>query len=254
MIRRAASGEIDILIGTHRLLEANIEFQNLGLVVIDEEQRFGVTHKERLKRMRLEVDVLTLSATPIPRTLHMALTGIRDMSTIDTPPEGRRPVQTYVMEWDEPAVREAILHELERGGQVYLVHNRVQSIDLFTDAIKKLVPEARVVIGHGQMPEGLLKWVMERFADGDFDVLVCTTIHRVGHRHPEREHADRRPLGPPRPGADVPAAWSGRAGHEPGLRLPVPPARTRADRGGATASEHDLRGFRARSGLPDSAP
>ena len=180
VIRRTASGEIDILIGTHRLLEANVQFQNLGLVVIDEEQRFGVTHKEQLKRMRLEVDVLTLSATPIPRTLHMALTGIRDMSTIDTPPEGRRPVQTYVMEWDEPAVREAILHELERGGQVYLVHNRAKSIDLFSDEIKKLVPEARVVVGHGQMPEGLLKRVMERFADGDFDVLICTTIIESG--------------------------------------------------------------------------
>jgi transcription-repair coupling factor (superfamily II helicase) len=180
VIRRAASGEIDILIGTHRLLEANVEFQNLGLVVIDEEQRFGVTHKERLKRMRLEVDVLTLSATPIPRTLHMALTGIRDMSTIDTPPEGRRPVQTYVMEWDLPAVREAILHELERGGQVYLVHNRVRSIDQFSDELKKLVPQARIVVGHGQMPENLLKRVMERFADGEFDVLVCTTIIESG--------------------------------------------------------------------------
>ena len=180
VIRRAAAGEIDILIGTHRLIEANVEFRNLGLVVIDEEQRFGVTHKERLKRMRLEVDVLTLSATPIPRTLHMALTGIRDMSTIDTPPEGRQPVQTYVMEWDRPAVREAILHELERGGQTYLVHNRVKSIDRFSEEIKQLIPEARIVVGHGQMPEGLLKRVMERFSDGEFDVLICTTIIESG--------------------------------------------------------------------------
>ncbi|MCK9487503.1 MAG: transcription-repair coupling factor [Dehalococcoidia bacterium] len=180
IVQRARSGDIDILIGTHRLIEANTEFKNLGLVIIDEEQRFGVTHKERLKRMRLEVDVLTLSATPIPRTLHMALTGIRDMSLIETAPEGRQPVQTYVMEWDEPVVREAILHEIERGGQVFLVHNRVQSIDRFADQVRALVPEARVVVGHGQMPEGPLRQVMEKFADGDYDVLVCTTIIESG--------------------------------------------------------------------------
>ena len=180
IIQRAKSGDLDILIGTHRLLDPSIEFANLGLVIIDEEQRFGVGHKERLKRLRLEVDVLTLSATPIPRTLHMALTGIRDMSTIETPPEGRLPVQTYVSEWDEALVREAILHEMERGGQVYIVHNRVQSIDLFADRVRALVPEARVVVGHGQMPGSVLERVMERFADGEFDVLVCTTIIESG--------------------------------------------------------------------------
>ncbi|MBM3141011.1 MAG: transcription-repair coupling factor, partial [Chloroflexi bacterium] len=180
IIARARRGDLDVLIGTHRLLDPSIEFANLGLVVIDEEQRFGVTHKERLKRLRLEVDVLTLSATPIPRTLHMALTGIRDMSTIDTPPEGRLPVQTYVSEWDAALAREAILHEIERGGQVYVVHNRVKSIDAFADRIRELVPEARVVVGHGQMPESVLQQVMERFADGEFDVLVCTTIIESG--------------------------------------------------------------------------
>ncbi len=180
MIERTAAGEIDIVIGTHRLLQPGVEFANLGLAIIDEEQRFGVTHKDRLKRMRLEVDVLTLSATPIPRTMHMALSGIRDMSTIDTPPEGRQPVQTYVAEWDDALVREGILHELERGGQTYLVHNRVQSIDVFTDRLRELVPEARFAVGHGQMPEGLLKRVMERFANGEFDVLVCTTIIESG--------------------------------------------------------------------------
>ncbi len=180
IVQRARAGDIDILIGTHRLIEANTEFKNLGLVIIDEEQRFGVTHKERLKRMRLEVDVLTLSATPIPRTLHMALTGIRDMSLIETAPEGRQAVQTYVMEWDESVARDAILHEVERGGQVFIVHNRVQSIDRFADQVRALVPEARVVIGHGQMPEGLLRQVMEKFADGEFDVLVCTTIIESG--------------------------------------------------------------------------
>jgi transcription-repair coupling factor (superfamily II helicase) len=180
VVRNLKSGEIDIVIGTHRLLQSGIEFANLGLVVIDEEQRFGVTHKERLKRMRLEVDVLSLSATPIPRTMHMALSGIRDMSTIDTPPEGRQPVQTFVAEWDDTLVREAILHELERGGQVYVVHNRVHSIDVFADRLRALVPEARMVVGHGQMPESILKRVMERFADGEFDVLVCTTIIESG--------------------------------------------------------------------------
>ncbi|MDO9444071.1 MAG: helicase-related protein, partial [Dehalococcoidia bacterium] len=180
VIARARSGNLDILIGTHRLLEAHAEFANLGLVVIDEEQRFGVTHKERLKRMRLEVDVLTLSATPIPRTLHMALTGIRDMSIIETAPEGRRPVQTFVMEWDDQIAREAILHEMERGGQVYIVHNRVQSIDVFAEQLRALVPEARIIVGHGQMPQGVLRQVMEKFSDGDFDVLVCTTIIESG--------------------------------------------------------------------------
>ena len=180
IIHRARTGEIDILIGTHRLLDPSMEFQNLGLVVIDEEQRFGVTHKERLKRMRLEVDVLTLSATPIPRTLHMALTGIRDMSMIETAPAGRQPVQTFVMETDDAIVREAILHEIDRGGQVFMVHNRVRSIDQLADHVRELVPEARVVIGHGQMPESVLKGVMEKFADGEFDVLICTTIIESG--------------------------------------------------------------------------
>ncbi|MEI7925887.1 MAG: transcription-repair coupling factor, partial [Chloroflexota bacterium] len=180
IIHRARTGELDILIGTHRLLDPSMEFQNLGLVIIDEEQRFGVTHKERLKRMRLEVDVLTLSATPIPRTLHMALTGIRDMSMIETAPAGRQPVQTFVMETDDAIVREAILHEIDRGGQVFMVHNRVRSIDQLADHVRELVPEARVVIGHGQMPESVLKGVMEKFADGDFDVLICTTIIESG--------------------------------------------------------------------------
>ena len=180
IVGRARAGEIDILIGTHRLLAGAMEFANLGLVIIDEEQRFGVTHKERLKRMRLEVDVLTLSATPIPRTLHMALTGIRDMSTIETAPAGRQPVQTFVMETDDAIVREAILHEIERGGQVFMVHNRVRSIDQLADHVRELVPEARVVIGHGQMPESVLKGVMEKFSDGEFDVLLCTTIIESG--------------------------------------------------------------------------
>jgi transcription-repair coupling factor (superfamily II helicase) len=174
------AGEVDIVIGTHRLLQPGVEFSNLGLVIIDEEQRFGVAHKERLKRMRLEVDVLSLSATPIPRTLHMSLTGIRDMSTIESAPVDRHPVQTFVAEWDGALVRDAILREMEHGGQVYVVHNRVHSIDLLADRIRELVPQARVVVGHGQMPESILSRVMERFADGEYDVLVCTTIIESG--------------------------------------------------------------------------
>ena len=174
------SGEVDIVIGTHRLLQPGVDFANLGLVIIDEEQRFGVAHKERLKRMRLEVDVLTLSATPIPRTLHMSLAGIRDMSTMETAPEDRRPVQTFVAEWDDALVREAILNEIERGGQVYLVHNRVHSIDRLAGEVRELVPEARVVTGHGQMPKTALRGVMEHFAAGEADVLLCTTIIESG--------------------------------------------------------------------------
>ena len=180
MIHAAREGELDILIGTHRLLDPSMEFKNLGLVIIDEEQRFGVTHKERLKRMRLEVDVLTLSATPIPRTLHMALTGIRDMSMIETAPAGRQPVQTFVMESDDAIVREAILHEIDRGGQVFMVHNRVRSIDELAKHVGELVPEARIAVGHGQMAESVLKGVMEKFSDGEFDVLICTTIIESG--------------------------------------------------------------------------
>ena len=180
VIAALRAGDVDIVIGTHRLLQDGIEFANLGLVVIDEEQRFGVAHKERLKRMRLEVDVLALSATPIPRTLHMSLSGIRDMSTMALAPVDRQPVQTYVSEWDDALVREAILQEMERGGQIYFVHNRVHSIDMLAERMRALVPEARIAVGHGQLSEGLLKSVMEKFSDGEFDVLLCTTIIESG--------------------------------------------------------------------------
>ena len=175
-----AAGRIDILIGTHRLLQKDVQFKALGLVIIDEEQRFGVTHKERLKEMRREVDVLTLSATPIPRTLHMALAGIRDVSTIETPPEARLPITTYVMETDDQTVREAIVRELERGGQVYVVHNRVRSIEAIARWLRELVPEARIAVAHGQMPEDALEQVMLAFTAGEADVLVCTTIIESG--------------------------------------------------------------------------
>ncbi|MBI2724473.1 MAG: transcription-repair coupling factor [Chloroflexi bacterium] len=176
----AAAGTMDIVIGTHRLLQKDVSFKNLGLIIIDEEQRFGVTHKERLKRMRAQVDVLTLTATPIPRTLNMALTGIRDMSTIETPPDERLPIKTYVTEFDEHLVREAIMREMERGGQVYFVHNRVHNIEQVARQVRDAVPEAQILIGHGQMPENQLEQVMLEFTDGNADVLICTTIIESG--------------------------------------------------------------------------
>ncbi len=175
-----AEGTVDICIGTHRLLQKDVVFKNLGLLIIDEEQRFGVAHKEYLKKMRREVDVLTLSATPIPRTLHMSLVGIRDMSTMETPPEERLPIKTYVAEYDERLVREAILREMERNGQVFFVHNRVQGIDWVAGRLQLLVPEARVAIAHGQMSEAELEAVMTDFAAGKTDILVCTTIIESG--------------------------------------------------------------------------
>lgn len=173
-------GEIDIVIGTHRLLSKDISFKNLGLLVIDEEQRFGVRHKERIKTMRANVDVLTLTATPIPRTLHMALAGIRDLSVIDTAPEDRLPIKTYVLPYEDATVREAMLRELERGGQIYFVHNRVHSIYYIASKLKQLVPEAEIAIGHGQLEERQLERVMLEFFSGKDDVLVCTTIIESG--------------------------------------------------------------------------
>ena len=175
-----AEGEVDICIGTHRLIQKDIHFKNLGLVIVDEEQRFGVGHKERLKEMRSEVDVLSLSATPIPRTLYMALAGVRDMSVMETPPEERLPVKTYVSQFDDHMVREAILRELERGGQIFFVHNRVYNIGVMAEKLRRLVPEAEVLIGHGQMPEDQLEKVMLAFSQGKADILLCTTIIESG--------------------------------------------------------------------------
>ena len=173
-------GRIDIVIGTHRLIQKDVQFKDLGLVIIDEEQRFGVGHKERLKQLRREVDVLTLTATPIPRTLYLSLTGVRDMSMINTPPEDRLAVRTQVTEYDDGLIRKAILRELDRGGQVFFVHNRVQGIYQIARHLEKLVPEASFVVGHGQMEEEELARVMLDFAAGRYDVLVCTTIIESG--------------------------------------------------------------------------
>jgi transcription-repair coupling factor (superfamily II helicase) len=180
VINGVASGEIDLVIGTHRLLSDDLRFKRLGLLVVDEEQRFGVTHKEMIKKLQTGVDVLTLTATPIPRTLEMSLTGIRDLSLINTPPADRQPILTYVGEYDERAVGEAIRRELLREGQVFFVHNRVQDIDDVAADIRALVPEARVAIAHGQMDEGSLERVVLDFWDGEYDVLVCTTIIESG--------------------------------------------------------------------------
>lgn len=180
VVKQLKSGECDIVIGTHKILQKNIEFKKLGLLVIDEEQRFGVGHKERIKEMKKEIDVLTLSATPIPRTLHMSMTGIRDMSVIAEPPEDRYPVATYVLEYDSDIVREAINREMARGGQVYYLHNRVQGIEKIASEIQKMVPEARVATAHGKMSERELENIMMDVSEGEIDVLVCTTIIETG--------------------------------------------------------------------------
>ena len=180
VIEGLKNGGVDIVIGTHRLLQKDVRFKNLGLAVVDEEQRFGVSHKERLKQLRRQVDVLTLSATPIPRTLNMALSGIRDLSTMASAPEARLPVKTFVSEFSEDVIKEAILREMERGGQVFYLHNRVKTIHQAAADISKLVPQAKVMIGHGQMGESDLEDVMVDFGNGEADVLVCTTIIESG--------------------------------------------------------------------------
>ena len=180
ILDRLANGSVDICIGTHRLIQKDVVFKDLGLFIIDEEQRFGVNHKEHFKKMRQEVDVLALSATPIPRTLHMSLAGVRDMSTMETPPEERLPIKTYIAESGERLLREAILREMERNGQVFFVHNRVQSIGIIASKLRMLVPEAEMAVAHGQMPEAELERVMADFTRGRSDVLVTTTIIESG--------------------------------------------------------------------------
>jgi transcription-repair coupling factor (superfamily II helicase) len=180
VVKDVAAGSVDIVIGTHRLLQNDIAFKDLGLVVIDEEQRFGVLHKEKFKMLRKLVDVLTLSATPIPRTLYLALTGARDMSTIQTPPHDRLPVETIVTQYDERVIRDAIRRELNRGGQVFFLHNRVMTIDTMAQKLGALIPDARIVVGHGQMHSDDLEEVMTKFVNGEADVLLSTTIIESG--------------------------------------------------------------------------
>src|SRR5579864_4115216 len=180
ILQRVEAGKVDILIGTHRLLSKDVKFSDLGLLIVDEEQRFGVRHKERLKQMRKEVDVLTMSATPIPRTLHMSMVGLRDMSVIETPPKDRIAIQTVVASWDEKLIRSSIEQELDRGGQVYFVHNRVDTIWEIAAKLQEMVPRARITVGHGQMSEGELEKVMLKFMHHEADILVATTIIENG--------------------------------------------------------------------------
>ncbi|MBO5244667.1 MAG: transcription-repair coupling factor, partial [Selenomonadales bacterium] len=179
-LKRVEEGQIDILIGTHRLLNSEIRFRSLGLLIVDEEQRFGVSQKEKMKQMSVGIDVLTLSATPIPRTLHMSLVGARDMSIIETPPEERYPVETYVLEYQESLIRSAIRREIKRGGQVYFVYNRVETIDKMREELQRMMPDARIQTAHGQMAEELLEQVMLDFYEGKSDILVCTSIIENG--------------------------------------------------------------------------
>lgn len=179
-LQAAKEGNVDVVIGTHKLVSKDIAFKNLGLLIVDEEQRFGVTQKEKIKNIQKNIDVLTLSATPIPRTLHMSLSGVRDISVIETPPEERYPIQTYVVEQNDQLIRDAIIRELGRGGQVYFVYNRVETIDKMATYIQSLVPESKVTVAHGQMTERQLEKEMMEFMDKEYDVLICTTIIETG--------------------------------------------------------------------------
>src|SRR5205085_9690918 len=180
IVERLAGGGIDVVIGTHRLVSADVRFKDLGLVIIDEEQRFGVEHKERLKRLRQKVDVLTLTATPIPRTLHLSLLGIRDISNLETPPPDRLAIETRICRFDAQLIRHAVLRELNRDGQIYFVHNRVHNIHDIAEKLQGIVPEARIVVGHGQMNEDQLEQAMVRFVQREADILVATTIIESG--------------------------------------------------------------------------
>ncbi len=180
ILKDLADGKVDLVVGTHRLLQKDVVFKDLGLIVVDEEQRFGVMHKERLKELRASVDVMTLSATPIPRTLHMSLLGVRDLSLIQTPPKNRMSIKTVVVPASDAIVQKAILQELDRGGQVYYLHNRIESIYGVARALGQLVPKARIAVGHGKMVEAELEPIMARFIDGEIDILVATTIIENG--------------------------------------------------------------------------
>ena len=242
IVRDLAEGKVDIVIGTHRLVQKDVSFKNLGLIVVDEEQRFGVAHKERLKQMRSEVDVLTMTATPIPRTLHLSLSGIRDMSAIQTAPEERLPIKTYVSEFSDELIREAIRREIDRRGQVYFLHNRVYNIDYIAGYIRRLVPEAKVGVAHGQMGENKLEQAMVDFAAGSVDVLVVHHHHRVRPRHPQRQHPHRQSRRHLRTRPALPASWPCRTQRAAGLRLPPhTPAPKPHGNGGEAPQDHARR-------------
>ncbi len=244
------AGKVDVLIGTHRLLSRDVRAKELGLVVVDEEQRFGVKQKELLRQLKLKVDVLALSATPIPRTLQMSLAGLRDISVIETPPEGRRPVRTYVGPYDEDLVAKAIRREIEREGQAFFLHNRIDSLPEVAERLRALVPGARFVEAHGQMDEHQLEETMLGFLRGEADCLVTTTIIESGPRHPDRQHADRRARRPARALPGLPDPRPGRALSRARLRLPALPLGRGADRGRGGAALDPRRPHRARLRLP----
>ena len=201
-----ADGTVDIVVGTHALLGASISFKNLGLLIIDEEQHFGVKHKERLKELKSDVHVLTLSATPIPRTLQLALTGVRELSLIATPPVDRMAVRTFISPFDPLVIRETLLRERYRGGQAFYVVPRISDLAEIQEFLQESVPELKVGVAHGQMPAGELDDIMNAFYDGQYDVLLSTIDRRIRAGHPDRQHADRAPRRHVRPGAALPAA------------------------------------------------
>src|SRR5204862_112181 len=176
LVDRITAGDVDVAIGTHRLLSSDVAFKDLGLLIVDEEHRFGVRHKERLKALKLSVDVLTLTATPIPRTLHLSLAGLRDLALLETAPKDRSPILTFVEPWDDALLEEAIARELDRAGQVYFVHNRIETIDTVAARVQSLAPRARLAVAHGQMREADLETVMGQFVRGEIDILVSTMI------------------------------------------------------------------------------
>jgi hypothetical protein len=245
------SGEVDIVIGTHRLLSQDIRFQNLGLLIIDEEQRFGVKHKEKLKKLRASVDVLTLTATPIPRTLQFSLAGLRNLSLIRTPPRDRLEVHTESIPWSDGLLAEIIGRELDRGGQVYFLHNRVETIDTIAQRVHRLVPHARVAVAHGQMGGRELDVAMRDFIEGR-DRRPGLLVHRGERaRRPERQYPDRGPGRPVRPGAALPDPGAGRPLRPQGLVLPHHPRRNQ--RRGPAAAGRAGASHRARERLPGGA-
>ena len=214
------------------MLSRDVRAKDLGLLIVDEEQRFGVKQKELLRQLKLKVDVISMSATPIPRTLQMSLAGLRDISVIETPPEGRRPVKTYVGEYDEQLVKQALEREHARGGQAFFLHNRVEDIDETAERLRALCPKLRFAVAHGQMDEKLLEERMLGFLRGDADVLVSTSIIESRHRHPAGQHADRRPRRPVRPQPALPDPRPRRPQPRARLRVPAVSERRRAHPGG----------------------
>ena len=250
-VKRFSEGKVDILIGTHRLLSRDVRAKDLGLLIVDEEQRFGVKQKELLRQLKLKVDVIAMSATPIPRTLQMSMAGIRDISVIETPPEGRRPIKTYVGEYDEELVKGALIREHERKGQAFFLHNRIETIDETAERLRALCPKMKFEVAHGQMDERELEHRMLAFLRGDADVLVCTSIIESGHRHPAGQHADRRACRHVRPRAALPDPRP--RGPQPGagVRVPAVSERRRAHPGRGAETVGPQRLHRARRRVQD---